>query len=344
MLLAALPVALVLVAYAIGSHLRLAENPSDKLLPSLGTIGDTAVRPFTEGDRRSGKILLWHDTRASLTRLLGGVGIAAAISLSLGMLIGLIPYARRMFSGFVAALSMVPPLALLPILFIVFGLGETSKVVLIVIGITPFLTRDLAQRVLDLPHEEIVKAQTLGASSWVIAARVALPQILPRLIAGIRLSLGSAWLFLIAAEAVASDVGLGYRIFLVRRYLAMDVILTYVIWITALAFLIDWGLRVLSRKAFPWMEAGLSASSPSAMSGRATATARSWSGSISTWPRASSSRWWARPGLANPPSCACCSPRSARRGARSPPTAARLPSNRGWSAASSSNATRSSRT
>ncbi|MEZ5767946.1 MAG: ABC transporter permease [Paracoccaceae bacterium] len=256
-LLAALPFVLVLVAYAIGSHLRLAENPSDKLLPSLGTIGDTALRLFTEGDKRSGKILLWHDTRASLTRLLGGVGIAAALSLTLGMLIGLFPYARRMFSGFVAVISMVPPLALLPILFIVFGLGETSKVVLIVIGITPFMTRDLAQRVLDLPHEEIVKAQTLGASSWVIALRVALPQILPRLIADIRLSLGSAWLFLIAAEAVASDVGLGYRIFLVRRYLAMDVILTYVIWITVLAFLIDWGLRVLSRKAFPWMEAGL---------------------------------------------------------------------------------------
>jgi NitT/TauT family transport system permease protein len=62
---------------------------------------------------------------------------------------------------------------------------------------------------------------------------------------------------LIAAEAVASDVGLGYRIFLVRRYLAMDVILTYVIWITLLAFLLDWLLKTLSRRAFPWMEAGL---------------------------------------------------------------------------------------
>ena len=72
-----------------------------------------------------------------------------------------------------------------------------------------------------------------------------------------RLSLGSAWLFLIAAEAVASNVGLGYRIFLVRRYLAKDVILTYVIWITLLAFLIDWLLKTLSRRAFPWMEAGL---------------------------------------------------------------------------------------
>ncbi|MEL6807739.1 MAG: ABC transporter permease subunit, partial [Pseudomonadota bacterium] len=93
--------------------------------------------------------------------------------------------------------------------------------------------------------------------TWVIAIRVALPQIMPRLIQSVRLSLGPAWLFLIAAEAIASDAGLGYRIFLVRRYLAMDVILTYVIWITLLAFLIDWGLRYASRRFFPWAQEGL---------------------------------------------------------------------------------------
>ncbi|MEM6825485.1 MAG: ABC transporter permease subunit, partial [Pseudomonadota bacterium] len=91
----------------------------------------------------------------------------------------------------------------------------------------------------------------------VIAFRVALPQLMPRLIQAVRLSLGPAWLFLIAAEAIASDQGLGYRIFLVRRYLAMDVILTYVVWITALAFLMDLSLRWLSRRALPWAEAGL---------------------------------------------------------------------------------------
>jgi NitT/TauT family transport system permease protein len=75
---------------------------------------------------------------------------------------------------------------------------------------------------------------------------------MPRLIQAVRLSLGSAWLFLIAAEAIAAEQGLGYRIFLVRRYLAMDIILTYVAWITLLAFLIDWGLKALSQRLFPW--------------------------------------------------------------------------------------------
>jgi NitT/TauT family transport system permease protein len=200
---------------------------------------------------------LWYDTGASLFRLLSGVAIAAALSLVVGVLIGLLPYMRRCLSDFVAVLSMVPPLALLPILFIMFGLGELSKIVLIVIGTAPVMTRDMAQRVAEIPREQIIKAQTLGASSLVIALRVVLPQILPRLITNVRLSLGTAWLFLIAAEAVASETGLGYRIFLVRRFLAMDIILTYVIWITLLAFVLDWALRMLSRRAFRWAEAGL---------------------------------------------------------------------------------------
>ena len=255
--LALLPFAAVLIAYAIGSDIRLTANPSDKLLPAPSTIGDTALRLMTEPDRRSGRILFWYDTWASLKRLGLGIGISAFVGLVVGLLIGLLPLVRSLLAQFVAVLSMIPPLALLPILFIIFGLGELSKVVLIVVGTLPFIIRDLSQRVLEVPQELIVKAQTLGASSWVIAIRVALPQVMPRLIQAVRLSLGPAWLFLIAAEAIASDLGLGYRIFLVRRFLAMDVILTYVIWITVLAFLMDWLLRWTSRRFFPWAEDGL---------------------------------------------------------------------------------------
>ncbi len=256
-LLTLLPFVLVFVAYAIASDIRLTANPQDKLLPAPSKIWDTMVRLVSEGDRRSGRILFWHDTWASLKRLALGISISASIGLGVGLLIGLLPLVRSFLAQFVAVLSMIPPLALLPILFIVFGLGELSKVVLIVVGTLPFLIRDLSQRVIELPEEMMVKAQTLGASSWVIAMRVTLPQIMPRLIQSVRLSLGPAWLFLIAAEAIASDLGLGYRIFLVRRYLAMDVIFTYVIWITILAFVIDWALRAASRRFYPWAQEGL---------------------------------------------------------------------------------------
>jgi NitT/TauT family transport system permease protein len=252
LLLGLLPFIAVVLLYGLASDARLDANPNDKLLPSFQTLGATIQRLTTEPSKRSGEIELWKDTQASLTRLGMGVGIAALIGLTFGVLLGTLPYLRAGLAPFVASLSLIPPLALLPILFIVFGLGELSKVVLIVFGIAPFIIRDLQQRVQELPREQLIKAQTLAGNSWQIMLRVILPQVLPRLIDAVRLSLGAAWLFLIAAEAIASTEGLGYRIFLVRRYLAMDVILPYVAWITVLAYLTDVGLKQISRLLFPW--------------------------------------------------------------------------------------------
>ena len=254
LLLILLPFALLLFAYFIGSAQRLADNPSDKLLPSATQMVAALDRLAFSEDKRSGKYLFWQDSASSLKRLGMGLGIAALVGLCLGIAAGSLPLFGAPLSPLLTVLSMVPPLAILPILFIVFGLGELAKVMLIVIGITPVLARDLEQRAREIPPELLIKAQTLGASTWTLILRVVLPQLLPRLLIALRLVLGSAWLFLIAAEAIASTDGLGYRIFLVRRYLAMDVILPYVAWITLLAWLMDWGLKRLTRRAFPWYE------------------------------------------------------------------------------------------
>jgi len=174
------------------------------------------------------------------------------LGLLIGMLTGALPLIASGVSPFLTVTSLIPPLALLPVLFIVFGLGELSKVVLIAIGITPFIARDIQRRTQEIPNEQLVKAQTLGASTSQILIRVILPQMMPKLIDSVRLSLGAGWLFLIAAEAVASTDGLGYRIFLVRRYLSMDVILPYVFWITLLAFLFDQLLAWINARLYPW--------------------------------------------------------------------------------------------
>lgn len=252
--LGVLPFVILLFAYVLGSNTRLAENPDDKLLPSGATLVESVRSYAFEEDRRSGEVLLWVDTIASLKRIAYALAISSALAIGLGLAIGAVPFVRSVMAPFVAAVSMIPPLAVLPILFIVAGLGEVAKVTLIVIGITPVIVRDLALRASELPQEQLIKAQTLGASSWLLATRVILPQLWPRLIDAVRLQLGCAWLFLIAAEAIASTEGLGYRIFLVRRYMAMDVIIPYVLWITALAFAMDWGLRRLRAHLFPWAE------------------------------------------------------------------------------------------
>ncbi len=251
-ILGALPFALTLLVYLWASDIRLAENPNDKLMPAFSSFFSAMGELVFEPSQRSGEYLFLQDSISSLRRLLLGVILSASVGLVLGVLNGAIPVLRANLSPYITIVSLIPPMAVLPILFIVFGLDELSKVMLIFIGITPFLIRDLQSKTLELPSEQLIKAQTLGASTWQIIIRVMLPQVLPRLIEALRLSLGPAWLFLIAAEAIAAQNGLGYRIFLVRRYLSMDIILPYVVWITLLAFLFDWLLHVFSERAFPW--------------------------------------------------------------------------------------------
>lgn len=164
-----LPFVLVTVAYLIASDARLSENPNDKLLPSLSSFGAAIERMALKPDPRSGAYLWWSDTWASLVRLGIGLAIATGMGLIVGIALGLIPYLRAAFQPFVAVLSLIPPLAILPILFIVFGLGEVSKIVLIVFGIAPFMMRDIAIAVAAIPRELVIKAQTLGANSWQIA-------------------------------------------------------------------------------------------------------------------------------------------------------------------------------
>ena len=166
--LGVLPFIALLVLYVIASHLRLAENPDDKLLPALGKIASTFHSYAFEEDSRSGD-------GAVLGRHLGQPASASAsalvISATLGMVLAIAhrrgaATARALLSPLLGTIAMIPPLAILPVLFIVLGLEETAKIALIVIGIAPCIARDLALRVGELPKEQIIKAQTLGASTW----------------------------------------------------------------------------------------------------------------------------------------------------------------------------------
>jgi len=246
------PIFVLIILYLIIAADRNAINPAEKITPLPGAMLEAMWGLVFEKDQLSGRYLFWADTFASLRRLGLGLAISTLSALVVGLLLGVLPLFRATFGMTVTSIAVVPPIALLPILFIVFGLGETAKVALIVIGIAPFMVRDLASHIAQLPREQIIKAQTLGASTWQLMLRFALPQAMPRLIQSVRLSLGPAWVFLISAEAIASDIGLGYRIFLVRRYLAMDVILPYVVWIAVLAALIDWALSSASKRLYPW--------------------------------------------------------------------------------------------
>lgn len=250
LLLAAAPFVLVIAVYLVTAHLRHQENPQDKLVPTLSEMTEGFKSTAFEEDRK-GQYRLLVDTIASGRRFLISVALMS-VAVLIGLHMGLLPYVEKLLLRFVAFFDKIPALALLPILFIVFGLGEVSKIALIVIGVFPTITLDTYLRAKAVPREQITKGLTLGASDFEVAYYIVLPQILPGVLDTIRLNFKAVILFLIAGESLAATVGLGYRIFVVRRYLAMDIIIPYVLWMSLLAFFADLAVRRYIERRFHW--------------------------------------------------------------------------------------------
>jgi NitT/TauT family transport system permease protein len=238
---------LLIAGYQTGSYYRHLENPQDNVMPTLSQMLDGVKRSAFERDRNGicGSGSIRSPVRAVLA--LGVIGLA--IPLGVGM--GLFPYVEALFYRFLVFFDKIPALSVLPILFIIFGLGELSKIALIIIGVFPTVALEAYLRAKTIPQEQIHKAHTLGASEHEIAYRIVLPQIFPKMLDTIRLNLKAAMLLLIAGESLAATVGLGYRIFVVRRYMAMDIIIPYVLWMTVLLFLTDWFIQWVIRSAMP---------------------------------------------------------------------------------------------
>lgn len=199
--------------------------------------------------------LVLNDVSASLGRLLKGlaIGIIAAIFLGVGM--GAFTPLERAFFPVTAALAKIPPIAILPILFIFLGAtGDTSKIAIIALGIAPTMTLDILLRAKDVPRELITKAYTLGASTTEVVFKVIMPIIWPQVLNAIRLVLGPAWVYLIAAEAISANAGLGYRIFVVQRQLGMNIILIYIAIIMMIGLAMDMGLKAFITWRYKWAE------------------------------------------------------------------------------------------
>lgn len=246
-----IPFLICISAYVAASYVRHQENPRDKLVPTISQLADGFTRTAIKPDRE-GKYRLLEDTLVSTKRF--GISLAIIFSgIFIGLYMGSLPYIEKLLYKFFIFFDKLPALALLPILFIVFGLGETSKIALIVIGVMPTIVLDTYLRVKAIPIEQITKGLTLGASNPEIIYKIVLPQIFPKVLDTIRLNFKSIVLFLIAGEALAAEAGLGYRIFVVRRYVAMDIIIPYVIWISLLAFLADVVVRWWIKERYGWL-------------------------------------------------------------------------------------------
>ena len=170
----------------------------------------------------------------------------------LGLHMGMFPIFGQFFLRFILFFDKIIALSVLPILFIAFGIDELSKIMLIVIGVTPTIILDTVNLTKSVPQEQIVKGFTLGAQDFGVTYSIVLRQIMPRVLNSIRLNLKAVMLFLFAGELIASQNGLAFRIALLRRHMGMNVIIPYVLWVALLLFLVDLSMRVTNRRLHPW--------------------------------------------------------------------------------------------
>ena len=254
-----------LFALGIGMYLYIArerhkENPEDRVVPTVAQLGQGLYEAAFGSDEENAHenlasrfvhSMLWQDTVASGKRFLWAM-VLLVPAVILGLHIGMFPYIGAFFLRFILFFDKIIALSVLPILFIAFGIDELSKVMLIVIGVTPTIILDTFNLSKSVPKEQIVKGFTLGAGNFAIAYRVVLKQIMPRILNSIRLNLKAVMLFLFAGEMIASTDGLAYRIALLRRNMGMSTILPYVLWVALLLFLVDWTMRVMNHKLHPW--------------------------------------------------------------------------------------------
>jgi NitT/TauT family transport system permease protein len=254
-LLGIVGVVLVVAAYEyyIYQHERGGGNP--RFSPGLGQLW-TALDELTDVDARTQRVAFWVDTRASLAILAKGLGLGIAISTALGILMGVLSTVHATCSPVVTAVAKVPPTALIALFMVVFGVtGDTFKVALIAFGISPTLASGVSLVARAVPKNTIVKAYSLGASTLDVVVRAIIPQILPQVIEMIRLAVGPAWIYLIAAEYVNASEGIGHGIVLAQRMVRIDHILVYVIWLAVLGTAIDFAFHLLSRWVAPWAAA-----------------------------------------------------------------------------------------
>jgi NitT/TauT family transport system permease protein len=250
--LGVLGVALLIAGYEYYVHYNLQHGGSPKLSPGFGQLA-AALGEMTEADRRTGRAPFWSDTWASLAVLAKGLGLGVVVAVAVGIAMGVLSTVHALLSPVMTALAKIPAMALLALFFVLFGVtGDALKIALIVFGIGPSTIIGIMQVARAVPKNSIVKAYSLGASTPQVIVRAILPQIVPQVIEMIRLALGPAWIYLIAAEYIASSEGIGHGIELAKKQTRIDVILVYVAWLAILGTAIDLGCHGLSRLVAPW--------------------------------------------------------------------------------------------
>jgi NitT/TauT family transport system permease protein len=216
-------------------------------LPSPGKVMADLTRLVIKGE-------FLFDIGASVFRVMAAFVLAAAVAIPLGILMGSFGPIAAFVNPFCAFVRYMPASAFIPLIILWLGIGHSQKIAVIFLGVFFYLLVLIAACVAEVRTEFIETAYTLGASRRQVLFRVVSPAALPGILESLRAMIGAAWTFLIAAELVAAQVGIGYRIIEAQRFLQTGVVIAGILVIGIIGILTDLGFRILSRLVSPWKE------------------------------------------------------------------------------------------
>ncbi len=219
------------------------------LLPPPSEIFQTAIELMEKGYR---DVTLGQHLLVSVLRGVIACSAAVVVGVPLGLLMGLSPVFKWILDPFIQFLRPVPKLAFIPLIIVWFGIGESSKFVLIFLSCILGVLASATAAVASVSEGRIRAAQVLGASPLQIIFRVVLPNALPEIFTGIRLSVGIGWTALIAAEMVAAKSGLGWLVIDAGNYLRTDIVMLGILLLGGIGYLLDLAIVTAQRWLAPW--------------------------------------------------------------------------------------------
>lgn len=244
-----LSVLIMLAIYSLLAYRQHDLNPDDTTIPTWHQIFDGFKKIISV---QRGEIWIVEDSKASILRLTGGLffGITASIIIGIGM--GCHKSVAAFFLPPLSLLAKIPPTAMLAVFFVLAGTNMPMFISMIAFGVFPALSQAVYLSIRDIPDELLNKAHTLGASYFEVIFNVVIPSIMPKLIDAIRLQIGPAMVYLIAAEMVAADAGFGFRIRLQSRLINMNVVYIYLAFLAIFGYAVDYLLRLFQSFVCPW--------------------------------------------------------------------------------------------
>jgi NitT/TauT family transport system permease protein len=235
----------IFIAIALWTYASFSD--SRNLLPPPLTVVNKFVELLNNGT-------LLENTLASLQRVLIGFTLGVLLAIPVGFLMGWYTLARGLIEPWVQFLRTIPPIALSPLVIIFMGIGESPKIFLIFMAV--FLGSSIAtfQGVRNVDLTLIKAAQVLGAKDATIFRSVVVPAAFPFILVGMRISLGSAWGTLVAAELIAAQTGLGQMMQTAALYFQVPTIMVGILMIGLLGTIMDRIVLYFERRLTGWQE------------------------------------------------------------------------------------------